>query len=127
LLPRAAHRNPKVIWVWSWLAIASAVALLVGLGMESCSAQRAARRGGRAACIERLADADACDKLTAEHHDACYGLTFAPGSRFRRSTFDASGYLECILTSPERFAAKQEEQAERRRHEREATRRELGY
>ncbi|HKA90039.1 MAG TPA: hypothetical protein VKE22_20405 [Haliangiales bacterium] len=126
MLARDIHEHPRLLYAISLAVIVGCVALLLAQGVDSCGSQRAARSGARVGCLERLADARACDQLIDAYHDRCYGLTYRPGTRFQRSTFDANGYLECVLASPERFEAARAAQQELRRREREAARRELG-
>lgn len=81
---------------------------------------RAAVRGAMPGCIARLGSEAECDARFDKHHRECFTYNNKPAGKFSPRAFDEKGYLECVIASPEPWAAArraartEREKAERR-------------
>jgi hypothetical protein len=77
--------------------------------------ERRAISDARSACAQRIGEA-ACADHFDRHHRECFNITNDDGSRFRGPSFDARGYLECIVKTPDVWRKERNAERARRPH-----------
>lgn len=51
---------------------------------------------GHTACMAKRQDDAWCTQKADEHHERCIELTFRPGTKTARESFNPEGYVECL-------------------------------
>jgi hypothetical protein len=69
-------------------------------------------------CVARLGSERTCTAHFDEHHRQCFNYTNKPAGKVSPRAFDSAGYLECIVQTPEVWAAtRRAGRAEQRRQD----------
>ena len=105
--------SARKVWSETSLVVRSFVvtglilaAILIAIGFRARSQDREAMQAARPSCVARLGSEQECDARFDSNHRQCFNYNNQAPSRFNPArSFNAKGYLDCVVQGPDAWAA----------------------